>query len=367
MLKKRIVTLFVLTLLVIFCHGCNNSGRNTTPGNDSSENDIVDEPGDNEDIPPESTWLYTSGNHIYKSDGTVFMGRGANLQDSRGCNACAYNEPNVDEVKRRIDVLVDTWKADFIRLTLESYEEANYRNHFQGVLDDEEYLTDIIEIIDYIGTKPGVYVLLSLWVDPSFDNMGWPTADTITVWEKIAETFYDKPYVMFGLVNEPEYNFDGGYDDDVWQAMNSAVAAIRSTENSLNGKHHIITVQGTGGWSRFIEYYVGHPITAGNGENIAYETHVYNPQSDFESLFINPSSSIPVIIGEFGPTTYMNEDDCQALMNSAENLSVPYLAWTFHQRCAPNLIMDYSNNGCGVDMDIVPTEWGELLKNQLAK
>ncbi len=365
MSKKIIVTFFIL-VCIIFITGCSDSNPDGAPDNGNSGNDLVDDSDDDDVNPPDSRWLYTQDNHIYKSDGTVFMARGANLQDTRGCNACAYSEPDVDEVKRRIDALVDDWNADFIRLTLESYAEANYRNHYLGVLDDEAYLDDIIEIIDYIGTKQNVYVLLSLWIDPTFNDMGWPTANTIEVWEKIAETFADTPHVMFGLVNEPEFNYNGNQDADVWQAMNNAVAAIRRIEDDLNGNHHLITVQGTGGWSRFIEYYVDHPITAGGGVNIAYETHVYNPQGDFEALFINPSNDIPVIIGEFGPA-YMDEADCQVLMDRADALSVPYLAWTFHQRCPPNLIVDYSNGGCGVDMAIEPTSWGTLVKNHLSE
>src|SRR5690606_24864998 len=47
-------------------------------------------------------------------------------------------------------------------------------------------------------------------------------------------------------------------------------------------------------------------------------------------------------------------------------LKVPTLAWTFHMRCPPNLIVDNSNGGCGVGMDLRPTAWGQLLKDHLA-
>ena len=81
-------------------------------------------------------------------------------------------------------------------------------------------LADIVEIVDHIGTKPGVYVLVSLWIDPGHSAEGWPTAATITAWETLAQTFLHYDYVLFGLVNEPESNFDGSQDAACWTAMN---------------------------------------------------------------------------------------------------------------------------------------------------
>ena len=40
-------------------------------------------------------WLYTETNHLRMSDGSLFHGRGASLQDTRSCNACTYQAPDV--------------------------------------------------------------------------------------------------------------------------------------------------------------------------------------------------------------------------------------------------------------------------------
>src|SRR5207247_1866717 len=120
----------------------------------------------------------------------------ANLHDTRSCNACTWGPPNVAEVNRRVDELVDTWHANAIRLDLESYASAGGRTQWQGVLADPGYLTDVQTIVSHIGTKPGVYVLLSLWVDPTFSGAGWPTAATIPVWQKLAQTFASTPHVL---------------------------------------------------------------------------------------------------------------------------------------------------------------------------
>jgi hypothetical protein len=197
--------------------------------------------------------------------------------------------------------------------------------------------------------------------------MGWPTDGTRTIWRRLVQTFKDSPHVMFGIINEPQSNDDGALDADVWEQMNLTVEAIRLEEESEGTPHHIITVQGTGGWSRYLQYYVTHPITSFNGENVAYEVHVYDPEQTFQDRFIGPSATLPVVIGEYGPADgYMTMNDCTALMEQAELHEVPYLAWTFHMRCDPSLLVDNSNGGCGVDMALQPTQWGQLLMGRLA-
>lgn len=312
-------------------------------------------------------WLYTAGNHLYQSDGSLWRGRGANIHDTRSCNACAYSAPNVSEVKRRIDELVGLWKASFLRLDLESYASSGGRTHWQGVLQDPAYLADLKEIVGHIGKKTGVYVLVSLWIDPTFDALGRPTQATLPVLKKLAETFKNDSHVLFGVSNEPQHNYNGADDAFVWKAMNDSVQAIREVENGAGTPQHIVAVQGTGGWARFLGHYLRHPITAGGGGNVAYETHVYDPASDFPSLFGEPAKTLPVIIGEFGPTQGMTVSDCLTLISQARQLVIPHLAWTFHMRCGPDLLQDNSGGGCGVNMPLLPSSWGNTYKAELAK
>jgi len=299
-------------------------------------------------------WLRTSGNRIYQGT-KVFHGRGANLHDTRGCNACAYSTPNAAEVNRRADELIDNWRANLIRLDLESYAAAGGRVHWKGVLDDAAYRTDIQTIVSHISSK-GAYTLLSLWIEPTATANEVPTAATNEVWKKLADMFKNEPRVLYGIVNEPHNDTD----QNVWNGMNAAVAAIREVESLAGTPQHVIAVQGTQQWARVLDYYVTHPITAGGGTNIAYETHIYDPASEFAKLFENPGKTLPVIIGEFG------EQDADALMQRAEAAEIPYIAWAFHQRCPPNLIVDNSSGGCGEGMPITPTAFGTKLKSRLA-
>lgn len=320
---------------------------------------------------PITGWLKVQGPRIMTPDGKPFHGRGANVHDTRSCDSCSWERPHVEEVLRRIDMLVDGWHANMVRLLLESYSDsgpAPGRVHYRSVLEDEDYFRDLMTIVGHVGKKRGVYVLVSLWHEPSFGPLGWPTERTRTVWKKLARALKDMPFVMFGLVNEPEKNADGLLDGEVWTAMNETVAAIRSVEEP--GKHHVVTVQGTREWGRVLDYYVAHPITAGGGANVAYETHVYNRPARFDELVTRPSRKLPVIIGEMGVVNDQNAtmlpEDCEALMDLAEKLDVPWMAYTFHTNCPPNLLVEHAGT-CGVGASLEPSPWGRVVKERLSR
>jgi endoglucanase len=224
-----------------------------------------------------------------------------------------------------------------------------------------------MRMIGHVGKKKGVYVLVSLWQDPTFSPLGWPTARTALVWKKLAGALRDMPFVLFGLVNEPEANEDGKRDAEVWRAMNDTVAAIRSVERPEHP--HVITVQGTREWGRSLAYYVDHPITAGGGVNVAYETHVYNRPTRFDELVTRPAKRLPVVIGEFGAQhdkdVTMFPEDTQRLMDLAERLDVPWIAWSFHNNCPPNLVTE-RKNACIAGAPLDPTPWGRIVKARLS-
>lgn len=320
-------------------------------------------------------WLEVKGNRIRLPNGKPFHGRGANVHDTRSCDACAWEPPHVEEVLRRIDTLTDEWHATLLRLLLESYPDdgsaknGGYgRRHWKNVLEDEQYFRDVMRIVGHVGKKRGVYVLVSIWQDPTLSPLGWPTKRTAEVWKKLAYALRDMPFVMFGLVNEPQSNEDGKRDAEVWEAMNDTALAIRSVEQP--GRYHVITVQGTREWGRSLDYYVEHPITAGGGVNVAYETHVYNRPSRFDELVVRPAKKLPVIIGELGPQqdahVTMLPEDCEKLFDVAEKLDVPWIAWTFHNNCPPNLLVERTNT-CAAGAPLEPSAWGRAVRARLAR
>lgn len=385
-------------LALIGCSSASSTPSPSTSGTDDST-DATPYPAVDPEQPTYATgetrpvsktpWLHTSGNKILTPDNRVWMGRGLNMHDTRSCDACTGKRPNVVEIKRHVDEMVNNWNVTFIRLLLESYGSPTYtdgsgrsRTQWQTVLDDSQYLDNIREIVDYIGTKPNVYVLVSIWVDPTLNggpsgannnrSYGWPTDKTAVELTHLVKAFKDSPHVILAVANEPSQYVDAN-DPLVWQAMNKMVQTVRDVENSLQSPHHLVAVQGTQGWGRLIKYYINHPITAGNGENVVYETHPYTPEGNFQSNILTPAQTLPVIIGEFAPAAtsdgvvYMSAADASALMTLAESVKIPYAAWSFHPRCGPNALLEMPATGgaCSTNQPLVPTAWGTTVKNQL--
>ena len=91
-----------------------------------------------------------------------------------------------------------------------------------------------------------------------------------------------------------------------------------------------------------------------------------NPAGEFAALFVNPSKTLPVFLGELGPVdNLMTSADAEAAMRRASNLSLPWTAWSLHMRCPPNMLQDLSGGGCGVGMPLRLTDWGRLVQKYI--
>ncbi|MCB9713870.1 MAG: cellulase family glycosylhydrolase [Myxococcales bacterium] len=321
-------------------------------------------------------WLVVQGNRIVHADGSPFHGRGANLHDERSCGACSFAPPVPDGIDRWADELIDGWHANFIRFDL-SAKDAPYNEfelQWESLVDDPTYFADIVQNVEHMTSKPGVYVLVTLFADPTVKpNNGdydseWPSSlgDTNSRYTMLAEAFHDDPQVLFGLTNEPHTTPD--HDAELAAVYADAIAAIRAVEDGHGTPHHIVVVQAPEGWARDLSYFVENPLA---GDQIAYEVHPYNPARDFDALLVQPGRTLPIIIGEYGPADgYMNEADIMELWVVAQANEIPYIAWSFHQRCPPNLLQDTAPDGCGLDAatgyDFPRTTWGDLLYDHLA-
>lgn len=324
--------------------------------------------------PPAGEGLVVDGNRIEYADGTPFHGRGANLHDERSCSACSFAARNPMGLDRWSDELIDNWHANFIRFLL-SAKAAPYNadeQQWQSLVDDAAYYADVQRNVAHMTAKPGVYVLVTLFADPSIkDNNGdydseWPSSlgDSNAVYTLLAEAFHDNPRVLFGLTNEPHTT--PAHDAELAARYQAAIDAIRAVEDAHGSPHHIIVVQAPEGWARDLTYFVENPLP---GDQIAYEIHPYNPASDFDSLIVQPSMTLPIIIGEYGPAGGMTDADIMAMWTVAQSRGVPHIAWNFHQRCPPNLLQDTAPDGCGLDAAtgyaFPRTAWGDLLKTYL--
>ena len=320
-------------------------------------------------------WLVVTGNKITYGDGKPFRGRGANLHDERSCSACSFAPAEPAGVNRWADELIDNWHATFIRFLLSAKAAPfnAFEVQWQSLTADAAYFADIKNNVAHMSAKPGVYILVTLFADPTIkDNNGdfdseWPSSlgNSNVRYEALAEAFHDNPRVLFGLTNEPHTT--AAHAPELASVYANAIAAIRAVEDRHGSPHHIVVVQAPVGWSRDLSYFVAHPLA---GDQIAYEVHPYNRAADLDALITQPAKKLPLIIGEYGPAGDMTTSDIQMLWTVAQAAGVPYLAWNFHQRCPPNLLVDNASDGCGLaastNYTFGRTAWGDLLKAHLA-
>ena len=349
--------------------------------------------------PTADGWLHTEGNQILDSDGNPFLGRGVNIGDTREAGACCGTDPatagTVTTIKARVDTLADEWNATFLRLVLDIYD-GECPAQSGDMVTNPAYRADVQEIVDHIGTKPGMYVMVSLHEHPANakDHNGWVPDFTVQstsnygsldeVYPTLVEMFCQSPHVILGVGNEP-HNMD---DDYVWTAMNTAVQTIRNAESSLGCPQHLVAVQGTQSWGRDLSYYVTHPIEAGDGANVIYETHSYDQRDDsgtavWRNMFLDPAETLPVIVGEFGPYKECDVADCgnagsmyyedaDELSIELERLHIPYTAWCYSGHLTPVMFYwvsgsanyDCSNPDGDWTGDISP--WGEMMRARFA-
>ena len=186
---------------------------------------------------------------IVTPDGKPFHGRGAgNLRrrTRRSCNACTFEAPNPAGLEAWSDELIDQWHANFIRFDLEAYATAEGRTQWQSLLDDDGYYADIQTVVNHMTSKPGVYVMVTLFSDPSQvsddpdgqTHAEWPTDASLPVYQKLAEAFYKNPQVLFGLMNEP--HDDASQNAALAAIFTKCIQQIRDVETAHGTPQHIV-------------------------------------------------------------------------------------------------------------------------------
>ena len=313
-------------------------------------------------------WLYTvpGDNKVHVADGagTVWMGRGVNLDD---LFLCGYNyglwmdNPDGEQsLLSVVDTLMTEWKPTFVRVSLGM-------NSYDPVVDwapGSAYRASMTNVVNAIGAHPGAYVLVTLrsevtMVDASSnpcagggdDAICIPTPATDDVYRGLVAAFKDAPFVLFGVANEP--GGQSSSDQELWDSMSHAVDVIRAEEDLLGVPHHLVAVQGNQ-WTSKLGYYSGKPLPQ---DNVVYEYHSYPPSATGNGGYTWPN--IPVIIGEYGPGGDVSFVD--AFYADVEAKQIPNLAWTLsaYSNCAPDLV------NVTFDPSLQTTAWGAAVKSYL--
>ena len=297
-------------------------------------------------------WLYTNGNKIYVSNGTsgtVWMGRGVNMDD---VYLCGYdNTLWMTDAESTLTSIVSglmAWKPTFVRVSLSM---NSFPTVSSWVSNPSQYKMPMTNVINAIGANANVYVLVTLRSDASMveTDQGQeatyiPQAGTDATYVALVDSFANSNFVIFGLSNEPGTITSA----KLVPVMSHAVSVIRAEEDRLKVPHHIVSVQGTG-WTSTIDFYNTTPLPY---DNVVYEVHGYPPPA---SSYTYPN--IPVILGEYGSLT-----NASAFYTDVESKQIPNLAWDFepYSDCAPDLL-----NVTTSATSLTPTSWGTTVKGYL--
>ena len=304
-------------------------------------------------------WLYTNGNKIYVADGagggTPWMARGVNVSDVFFCgynNTLWVSDPQTT-LETVFSGLMNDWHPTFVRMSLgmHSYVDKNWTT------GDATYTTPTTNAINFLGSYPNVHVLVTLRshssmteTDAGNEATYIPTSATDATYRALVDTFANAKFVMFGISNEPGTISSSS----LVPVMSHAVSVIRAEEDRLGVPHHLVAVQGRQ-WTSDISFYASSPLPY---DNVVYEVHGYEPSSSQYNY-----SNIPVIIGEYGPSSQSNGSTVSStFLNDIEAKQIPNLAWTFepYSDCRPSLLQTTHSA-----TSLIPTTWGTQVKNYL--
>ena len=377
----RSLSLSRLAPLLVLVLGCSSNPESTgdggADGGNPGDGSLVDAapptdaPSDgvapkDAGLPP-SGWLYPvpGSNKIYVShgsSGTVWMGRGVNMDD---VFLCGYDSglwmSNPEQaLTGMLASLMSGWKPTFLRISLSMDSYTPYDISWKN--DTSQYRTRMTSLVDAVGTYPNTYVLVTLRSETSMvdgnsqqcahggdDAVCIPTASTDDVYRAIVDTFKDKAYVLFGVSNEPGGNV--ATNNQLSAAMSHAVGVIRAEEDLLGVPHHLVSVQGND-WTSTIGFYDSAPLPF---DDVVYEYHSYPPDSTGYT-----QAHIPVIIGEYGPAG-TNLSWTTNFYVDVESKQIPNLAWDLdtYNNCAPDVATVTNTTS------ITPSAWGQVVQAYL--
>ena len=332
-------------------------------------------------------WLQVQGDRIFLA-GQVWRGRGVNMMDTRFNNAWCPQAPEqpgdgngaavtaaserlrANEINRRIDAVV-ALGARLIRIPMDDRPMDGQAFSGSRVLNDPAYLAALQQIVAHVHQYPGVFIDLSLWLEPTGTQSpriaGWvPGLDTVPVWALLAKTFALEPQVIFGLANETDNGRDVASLQATAQVLHAIVDAIRSAEAAAQAPApHVIKLPALWYQGRCcgndLTWWAAHPMQ--DVSNIAYDIHLYSSLPVSQKL-LAAGSGLPVMVTEFAPNAGpMNLVDALELQGQLEALSfIPYAAWDYGTNIDCNLLQPPDNRhtcdiGMPLDAALEPT-WG---------
>jgi hypothetical protein len=330
---------------------------------------------------PECPAADSSGPPPLKLDGTHLTTPDGKAVRLRGVNLPTLEWGQGEHLFRSLDVAVDEWHANFIRLTV---SQDRWFGHTSEKKDGgAHYRQTVREFVKRAAAKR-CYVLLNLhfidpglWLDEDDAQKGqylvWthkmPDDHSADFWASAAKEFANDPAVLFDLYNEPgnvswavwrdggnlvekHKNAPGGQWEYHSPGMQKLVDTCRE-----QGAKNIVVAEGLN-WGYDLSGIVkGFALKDPGGNGVAYSTHIYEGKGgpkDWERHVTPTVREYAVLIGEFAPG---RESTMERIAGYADQYQLPWVAWCMHPAIKPCLIKNW---------DYAPTSYGEEVKKALA-
>ncbi|HEY7311731.1 MAG TPA: cellulase family glycosylhydrolase [Gemmataceae bacterium] len=320
-------------------------------------------------LPP----LKVVGTYLTTPDGKVARLRGVNLPTLEWGQG--------ENLFRSLDVCVDEWKVNFIRLTV---SQDRWFGHTKERKDGgARYRQTVREFVKRAAAKR-CYVLLNLhfidpgvWLDEDVAQKGqylvWthkmPDDHSVDFWASAAKEFANHPAVLFDLYNEP-----GNVSWAVWRDGGNLVEKHKNAPGGkweyhspgmqklvdtcrAQGAKNIVVAEGLQ-WGYDLSGIVkGFALKDPGGNGVAYSTHIYGKAKDGPNgleVRVTPAvKEYAVLIGEFCAGKSNSVDP---VVSYADQYQLPWLAWCMHPGIKPRLIENWKYQ---------PTPYGESVKKAL--
>ncbi len=351
-----------------------------------------------------SSALYISGNQIINSSGCTVRLKGVDFSgleySTTGDEGTGYPTTTVDGVTMTNYVAIATeavgvWHANCIRLPVNQDFWFGCSNS-KGTPNQTAYQDMIQAVINYCSSN-NVYLDLDLHWSGTYSGTsatapcggsGWGTAtgqecmpdwNSVTFWSSVAGTSWiqNNPAVMFDLYNEP---YDPSGDDTTFWATWRNGGSTGSTPSNTPGLQELLTavrnagatnvvVAGGLNWAFDLRGVVGqepdsttvYALTdTASGSGVLYSSHCYDNKAGsgstvgtvWDPYVTIATSTVPVVVEEFGPGTgYPADDDNADWDDSAiswidggndNNYVYNAMAWCFSSDDSPILLTSYA-------------------------